>query len=443
MVRPVGDSARRGRLSILLVVVTCASVSTIAAPISAITIPSGRTTPVVTTGQRCTKKFDSIETKFMCLPRARGTGLTWQKFPKEKYSCPRSGLYAKSAGLVCRKYSSGFHRASAALSWITPPGPFRYFTIYGNSWQPKRGRECALHNTVVEWELFQAQWQGTASCLPDSTGVVWRWQSAAQIGKSCVRAAVQWGNLVCAKSGGRLRWTKAAKSSRSVDDVVAEARELFAHISSMGFKRSTDQYPTYHGDSMESFPNGNGISGAMIREFQLRAALAGVTVVYPFLSVAKHLIVVKWSAGQRCFALPETSYWNEELDPGGTYQGSLIDVPEIECNSSQSDVHARALVRVEEIDRALWSTNDVRAWHAGVISLGSDPTLRVIQWKWLGRSNIDVDVSSWDFGIKADVTVNRSVSPAVPVSTTYKFNDKCFAGARSGSSGTFSEVPCA
>ena len=382
--------------------------------------------PSATRGGRCAKKFKAVDRRLMCLPSARGSKLTWQKYPVAEYPCPRAGLYAKSAGLVCRKYSNNLRRASASLMWIEPPGPFRYLTIYGNYWKPPRGGECAFQNVKTEWEFWS--FTGVASCLPDRTGVVWRWQPRAEHGKPCVRAAVQWGNLVCAKSGGRLRWTKAAKLTRPVEEIIAEAKSLLARLNSIGFQRQGDQTVEF----------GDSFAEDLAEEFKLRAALAGVTVGLPPLYEGLHVMVIKSNLGRQCFLTDDSNLYRTEGDPGSMYQGSPLDVVEFNCDSNSEAVSARIVARIQEIDSALWSTNDLRAWHAEVIAL----ELPWVDWKLYGRSLI-VDNEGTLGRVKADVTVNRSVSPAVPVSTTYKFNDKCFAGARSGSSGTFSEVPCA
>ena len=401
----------------------------------------------VRAGQSCSKKFASTETKFMCLPLAKGTKLVWQKYPAAGGSCKRSGLYARPVRLYCRKYSPGFARAYAKLYWIEAPGPFRYFTIYGNSWEPKRGRECALHNAIFEWQLFQSQWQGEASCLPDATGTVWRWQQKAELNKSCARLGNQWGNLVCARSGARLLWKKAGKQSRTAEEVISEARALFGYLSSIGFKRFTNQYVTYYGDSMENFASGNGVSGGIISEFQSRAALSGVSVGFPRISYEPEMIVLKWSTGQRCFALRDKSlYLEEEVDLGMMYNGSATEVPEVACDRSKATVIARAKDRVAAIDAELWRTNDIVAWHAAVLALGSDQDLALLEWRWTSRSSIFIDDEldgSSRIGVDANVTVNRTVSPAVPTATTYKIAGTCLAGAFTGSSSTVREVSCA
>jgi hypothetical protein len=190
-------------------------------------------------GKPCNKLY-ATETNLMCLPGSKGKGLTWQKYPVEQKTCARLGVVAKPAGLTCKKYSYWFARAYASPLWISAPGPFRYFTIYGNSWQPRVGRECATHNAVVEWEAYQSQWIGEASCLLNSTGTAWTWQQKAQLQKSCARINAQWGDLICKKSGARKLWKKAPKitgaTQMTFDSVVKEARLLFGNFTSMGWE---------------------------------------------------------------------------------------------------------------------------------------------------------------------------------------------------------------
>jgi hypothetical protein len=295
--------------------------------------------------------------------------------------------------------------------------------------------------------LFQSQWQGEASCLPDATGTVWRWQQKAQLNKSCARLGNQWGNLVCTRFGARLLWKKAGKKSRTAEEVISEARALFGYLSSIGFKRLTNQYVTYYGDSMENFASGNGVSEGIISEFQSRAALSGFTLGFPRMSNSPEMIVLKWSTGQRCFALREKSlHLEEEVDLGMMYNGSATEVPEVACDRSKATVIARAKDRVAAIDAELWRTNDIVAWHAAVLALGSDQDLAVLEWRWTSRSAIFIDYEfdgSSQIGVDADVTVNRTVSPAVPTATKYKIAGTCLAGASTGSSSTVREVSCA
>jgi hypothetical protein len=368
-------------------------------------------------GKPCNKLY-ATETNLMCLPGSKGKGLTWQKYPVEQKTCARLGVVAKPAGLTCKKYSYWFARAYASPLWISAPGPFRYFTIYGNSWQPRVGRECATHNAVVEWEAYQSQWIGEASCLLNSTGTAWTWQQKAQLQKSCARINAQWGDLICKKSGARKLWKKAPKitgaTQMTFDSVVKEARLLFGNFTSMGWEHFNDQYATYNNGSI-------GFSYSMIRELQLRASLSGINIGTEIWTAK--FFVVSWSGGQRCFLLRDTgSYRNIEDDMGSMYNGSIADVPEVSCDAEEDVVLLKAATQVKEIDSALWLTGDVSAWRAAVLNLGSSPDLVVRKWKKLSKFDIEVDDSSSleRVRVAAGITMNRAVSPATATSTSYE-----------------------
>ena len=395
-----------------------------------------------TKGKPC-KELYAAETNLMCLPGSKGKGLTWQKYPVEQKPCTRLGVVAKPVGLTCKKYSYWFARAYAKPFWISAPGPFRYFTIYGNSWQPRSGRECAVHNAVVEWEAFQSQWLGDASCLLNSTGTAWTWQQKAQLQKSCARINAQWGDLICKKSGARKLWKKAPKITGATqvtfNSVVKEARVLFGYFTSMGWEHFNDQYSTYNNGSIE-------FSYWIIRELQLRASLSGIYIGIEQ-SGTPEMFVVSWSGGQRCFSLRYTgSSRNVEGDMGSMYNGSLADVPEVLCDSEEDVALLKAATQVKEIDSALWLTGDVSAWRAAILNLGSSPDLVVRKWKKLGKFNIEVDFNSSErVRVTAGITMNRSVSPATATSTSYEVSSgssNCYRTVSPGKSDPAVVVRC-
>jgi hypothetical protein len=416
-----------------------------------VSIPSGTAqgqrgvanrTVVTTKGKPC-KELYAAETNLMCLPGSKGKGLTWQKYPVEQKTCARLGVVAKPAGLTCKKYSYWFARARAKPFWISAPGPFRYFTIYGNSWQPRVGRECAAQNTVVEWEAYQSQWLGDASCLLNSTGTAWTWQQKAQLQKSCARINAQWGDLICKKSGARKLWKKAPKitgaTQNTFDSVVKEARLLFGNFTSMGWEHFNDQYATYNNGSID-------FSYSMIRELQLRASLSGINIGIE-LSGTPEMFVVSWSGGQRCFSLRyNESYSNVEDDMGSMYNGSIADVPEVLCDSEEDVALLKAATQVKEIDSALWLTGDVSAWRAAVLNLGSSPDLVLRKWKKFGKFYIEVDESlSERVRVTAGITMNRSVSPATATSTSYEVSSgssNCYRTVSPGKSDPAVVVRC-
>ncbi len=416
-----------------------------------VSIPSGTAqgqrgvanrTVVTTKGKPC-KELYAAETNLMCLPGSKGKGLTWQKYPVEQKTCARLGVVAKPAGLTCKKYSYWFARARAKPFWISAPGPFRYFTIYGNSWQPRVGRECAAQNTVVEWEAYQSQWLGDASCLLNSTGTAWTWQQKAQLQKSCARINAQWGDLICKKSGARKLWKKAPKitgaTQNTFDSVVKEARLLFGNFTSMGWEHFNDQYATYNNGSID-------FSYSMIRELQLRASLSGINIGIE-LSGTPEMFVVSWSGGQRCFSLRyNESYSNVEDDMGSMYNGSIADVPEVLCDSEEDVALLKAATQVKEIDSALWLTGDVSAWRAAVLNLGSSPDLVLRKWKKFGKFYIEVDESlSERVRVTAGITMNRSVSPATATSTSYEVSSgssNCYRTVSPGKSDSAVVVRC-
>ena len=416
-----------------------------------VSIPSGTAqgqrdvasrTTTATKGKPC-KELYAAETNLMCLPGSKGKGLTWQKYPVEQKPCTRLGVVAKPVGLTCKKYSYWFARAYAKPFWISAPGPFRYFTIYGNSWQPRSGRECAVHNAVVEWEAFQSQWLGDASCLLNSTGTAWTWQQKAQLQKSCARINAQWGDLICKKSGARKLWKKAPKITGATqvtfNSVVKEARLLFGYFTSMGWEHFNDQYSTYNNGSIE-------FSYWIIRELQLRASLSGIYIGIEQ-SGTPEMFVVSWSGGQRCFSLRYTgSSRNVEGDMGSMYNGSLADVPEVLCDSEEDVALLKAATQVKEIDSALWLTGDVSAWRAAILNLGSSPDLVVRKWKKLGKFNIEVDFNSSErVRVTAGITMNRSVSPATATSTSYEVSygsSNCYRTVSPGKSDPAVVVRC-
>lgn len=416
-----------------------------------ISIPSGNAqgqrdvasrTTTVTKGKPCIEQY-AAETNLMCLPGSKGKGLTWQRYPVEGNPCARLGAVAKPVGLSCKKYDkSATSRIAAAPRWISAPGPFRYFNIYGNSWQPRLGRECAAHNAVVEWEIWQSQWLGQASCLLNSTGTAWTWQQKAQLQKSCARTNAQWGDLVCKKSGARKLWKKAPKITGATqitfDSVVKETRLLLGKFTSMGWKHFTDQYSSYNNRSMDfSYP--------IIRELQLRASLNGINIGRDIWS--GEFFVVSWSGGQRCFSLDTTrSFRNVEDDMGSMYNGSLADVPEVSCNSEEDAALLKAATHVNEIDSALWLTGDVSAWRAAILNLGSSPDLVVRKWKKLSKFDIEVDFNSSErVRVTAGITMNRAVSPATATSTSYEVSSgssSCYRAVSPGKSNPTAVVRC-
>ena len=416
-----------------------------------VSIPSGNAqgqrdvasrTTTATKGNPCRELY-AAETNLMCLPGSKGKGLTWQKYPVEQKPCTRLGVVAKPVGLTCKKYSYWFARAYAKPFWISAPGPFRYFTIYGNSWQPRSGRECAVHNAVVEWEAYQSQWLGDASCLLNSTGTAWTWQQKAQLQKSCARINAQWGDLICKKSGARKLWKKAPKitgaTQNTFDSVVKEARLLFGNLTSMGWEHFNDQYSTYNNGSID-------FSYWIIRELQLRASLSGIYIGIEQ-SGTPEMFVVSWSGGQRCFSLRYTgSSRNVEGDMGSMYNGSLADVPEVLCDSEEDVALLKAATQVKEIDSALWLTGDVSAWRAAILNLGSSPDLVVRKWKKLGKFNIEVDFNSSErVRVTAGITMNRSVSPATATSTSYEVSSgssNCYRTVSPGKSDPAVVVRC-
>lgn len=410
---------------------------------------SPRPAQVVIKGRSCRTLFATEGTTLMCLPRAKGKGLTWQKYPVESGTCAKVGVVAKPAGMYCKKYATGFARKYASPHWIAAPGPFRYFTVYGNSWQPRSDRECAVHNTVVEWELFQGQWTGYASCLPNSSGTAWTWQQKAQLKKTCARAGVKWGDLVCGVLGGRRVWTKAPKTASptkaTIDGFVEEARALFGRITSMGWAHFSDQYRTYNNSSMENFFMGHGFSGSIVEELQKRAFLGGVTIRWEMLTSSPELLVASWSGGQRCFSLREIGSFRDIDDDMGTmYNGSPVDVPEISCDASEGAIQARALSAVTEIDEALWRTGDIATWRTAVFNLGSSPDLVAHGWKPLGRFYLEVDFDeSGRVGVSAGMTMDRTTTPATATSTSYRIGQVCYRGGPVGNRSALTVVICA
>lgn len=401
-----------------------------------------------TKGARCTKKFQAEGTTLMCLPMARGAGLTWQKYPVLLGSCSRVGTYAPPARLYCKRFSTGYARAYARPFWIDAPGPFRYFTIYGNSWLPQRGRECAVHNATTDWLLFQSQWQGTATCVQSADGNAWTWQQTPAKNRTCALAGARWGKLVCARAGGRKIWSAAPKESRTPEAIVREVRRFYAYVGSQAFSDLTDEYRTYSDNSMEEFPNGGGFSRSMYEELKNRAALSGVSVVsawdYP-MNYGNSLVVVKWADGQRCFR-PDHVYQEVSKNSGVSglgqlYGGSEADIPEIPCDTSAA--LANALARTAEIDAALWRTGDMTAWRNSILMLGQSPDLDLLTWKWVRNKFIEVDDNSYRVGVRGQVTLNRAVTPAVPTKTTYVIQAACYNGTWNGTTSTLTAVTCA
>lgn len=402
---------------------------------------SANRTVAIAKAKPCNNLY-AAETELMCLPGSKGKGLTWQKYPVEQKPCAKLGVVVKPVGLTCKKYSYWFARAYAKPFWISAPGPFRYFTIYGNSWQPRSGRECAAHNAVVEWEAFQSQWLGDASCLLNSTGTAWTWQQKAQLQKSCARVNAQWGDLICKKSGARKLWKKAPKitgaTQNTFDSVVKEARLLFGNFTSMGWEHFTDQYSSYNNGSI-------GFSYWIIREMQLRASLSGINIGTDMWT--PEFFVVSWSGGQRCFSLRTTgSFRNVEDDMGSMYNGSIADVPEVSCDSEEDAALLKAANQVKEIDSALWLTGDVSAWRAAVLNLGSSPDLAVRKWKKLSKFAIEVDDSSPErVRVTAGITMNRAVSPATATATSYEVStggSNCYRAVSPGKSNPPAVVRC-
>ena len=384
-------------------------------------------------GQKCSKKFVSRGTKYICLPSARGTKLTWQKYPKKNAPCLRRGLKIKNPAFECVWMTTSGSIQYAKNMWMPPKPPFTYRTVYGDEWQPKIGHECILPRQVLEQSIFQGALRGLyATCLPDGSNISWIWQSGKPAkNKPCALVGFSYEKLMCTKVGKNKKWRPAANGSQSKDSIVAE---IFQNESRLG-SRSRDSWIS----DLTIF----SIAGMFMElgnrsEIRTRAALAGVKFEYGS----------DGDPSSNEFSITvdgvKTCYTSEGSDNRKwSWWGSRRDISVAPCDVSVAAAKSRVLAELVKLEQILRTTNDIEAHSVALLRLRSSTTSSYLKSSYSdGRDNLPIE---WKFTTDGGGQITSS---------TYRLNNAvrfpndvsnvvCYSGTWNGSVSSLQEVACA
>lgn len=379
--------------------------------------------------QSCTKRFKTSGKKLMCLPKARGTGLTWQKFPKQKTRCARLGVKVSSLKLECvRRTFSGSVR-HAGLYWMPPPGPFVTRTIYGDEWQPKLGQECNVHQLTLEQSVFQGTLRGLyTTCLPTKDGVRWVWQNGyPKLNGGCARIGHAHGKLTCKKVGSRGVWKKAQSGSVSAELIVSEIKRFFARTKSDAMKDWVDQLQLF-------MFAGFAFETGALTELSDRASLAKVKLSQDNYGSGKFSI--SHGGITTCYLSPSQlgeNIWN--------WWGSERSIQEIPCSLDASSAKTRVLGLLSNLETSLRQSNDVHLHSVNLMRLRNS-----IDSAYSFDPNIGDGVQNFTISWKYTLNSSNQVATSTYKVTTGLFNSdpsNCYAATWNGVTAQLSEVACA
>ena len=411
------------------VVVDAAQIETAVAEIAPVPV-AVRTD--VRLNQKCTRKYATNGTKFMCLPRARGTGLVWQRYPKAKRLCPRKGMKVPSLALTCTYITFTGSVRGARNYWMAPPSPFSTRGIYGDEWVAKIGQECSLHQLTLERGLFQGVLRGLyTTCLPIADGSLWTWQdSYPKLNGSCARIGHRYGTFVCAKVGSKKKWTKAARGSVDRDAIMAEIMRFMAH------QRSTSMWDW--SQQVEQFMNTSwGLMMGPIGELNARASLAGVSVKYSSIT-SPFMFETRVSGVSTCWMIGN----GDTLGQRWGWWGSTRDIEQVPCTFSEQSARDAIVAELVGYERQLRMTDDVTAQSARLMKLRSysnklltfydgNSEKASVYWKYTLGAGGHIASSTYKIG-----THGRGQESNKDVF-------KCYAGGWDGNNASLSEVACA
>ena len=384
-------------------------------------------------GQKCSKKFSSSGTKYMCLPSSKGTQLTWQKYPKKNAPCLRRGLKIKNPAFECVWMTTSGSVRGARNIWMPPKPLFTYRTVYGDEWQPKIGHECLLPRQVLEQSIFQGSLRGLyATCLPDGSNISWIWQSGQpEINKPCALVGFLYAKLKCTKVGKTKKWRPAGKGLQSVESIIAEIFQT----ASQGDSRSRDSWVS----DLQIFSFAQiAMEFGTRAELRTRASLAGVGVEFgtagdPFNN--EFSITV---GGVK------TCYTSEGSDNRKwSWWGSRRDISVAPCDISVTAAKSRVLAELVKLEQILRTTNDVEAHSVALVRLRSSTTSSYVKSSYSeGRDKLPIE---WKFTINSGGQI---------LTSTYRLNNAvlfrnevanvfCYSGTWDGAVAGLQEVACA
>lgn len=365
----------------------------------------------------------------MCLPRARGTGLAWQRYPKQRSRCARLGVKVTMLGLECvRRTFSGSVR-NAANYWMSPPGPFVYRTVYGDEWQPKLGQECSTHQLTLEQSIFQGSLRGLyATCLPSSDGSLWTWQNGfPKLNGPCARAGHTHGKLVCVRVGNSGRWKKAPKGAVAADAMVLEIKQFFARTGSEAMNSWVDQLQLF---MFASFAMKTGALG----DLQSRAALAGVKLTVDEMSIDSRFSLTLGGVTSCFKGMP---MWGGKWN----WWGSSREIQEIPCSVTAATARAGVVAALTEMEGSLRQSNDIQRHSANLIRL-RDSVSAAYAFDASTGSGIQRFSIYWKYTVNGSNQLTSSLYKVVGGADMWS-PSVCYASSWNGTSATLSEVSCA